>query len=71
MEEIRPAHLLNYARPEGGREYRNGDFIDARAIAEQAGMGIVQLAPNMAHWVNPPNTLHVVKTPPTEERWPR
>jgi len=36
---------------EGGRDHKHGDLIFATALAEQAGLGVIQSSPVTAHWI--------------------
>ena len=54
--------FLTYA--EGGRENLNGDLAFATAMAEDAGLLVVESSPWMAHWVDNPEIWHLAAEGP-------
>jgi len=57
-------HLfLTYAGVQGEPDHMNGDLGFATAMAEDAGLGMVESSPWMAHWVKNPETWHMARGP--------
>ena len=51
--------FLTYAGGEGEPEHMNGDLAFAAAMAQDAGLGIVESSPAAAHWVKDPQGWHL------------
>ena len=51
--------FLTYAGD--GRNHMNGDLRFATAMAEDAGLGMVESSPWMAHWVKNPEIWHLAR----------
>jgi len=49
--------FLTYA--EGGSEHMEGDLSFATAMAESAGLELIDSSPAVAHWVRDPKTSHI------------